>query len=245
MDNEAEKQGANTTPQPAVDTPPAPEAQPRRRRQLSAEELSDRKIKKWAELLETVVLTVATLAAVWAGYQAGQWSSTQMADNVDAGALRISAAQAVGRAGQLQMIDVGLFANWVNATAQGDQQLAEFYEQRFRDEFQPAFTAWLATKPLTNSDAPASPFEMSEYHVAAMDESQRLSAEAQSLDDAAVQAGNNGDRYTLIAVILAAALLLAGLASRFQWEELRAVVVGAAILVLLYCIVNLIRLPIA
>lgn len=41
------------------------------------------------------------------------------------------------------------------------------------------------------------------------------------------ETGNISDRYTLAAVVLA------GLASRFEWEELRAVVVGMALLVLL------------
>ncbi len=59
------------------------------------------------------------------------------------------------------------------------------------------------------------------------------------------ETGNISDRYTLAAVALAGSLLLAGLASRFEWEELRAVVVGTALLVLLYCIISLIRLPLA
>ena len=245
MNDQTENQDRNTSPQLETGTPPTTEARPRKRRQPSAEELSDRQIKKWAELLETIVLTMATLAAVWAGFQAGQWSSIQTTNNVDAGALRIRAAQTASRAGQLQMVDIGLFTDWVNATGRGEERLADFYEQRFRDEFKPAFTAWLATSPLSNVDAPASPFDMSEYHLALFDESERLSTEAQSLDNAAVEAGNTGDRYTLATVILAGALLLAGLASRFQWEELRAVVVGASLVVLLYCVITLIRLPTA
>lgn len=244
MNDETAKQDTSITPQPEAGTPPTSIIRPRKRRQLSAEELSDRKIKRWAELLETVVLTVATLAAVWAGFQAGNWGNAQTGNNVDANALRIKAAQAAGRAGQLQMVDVGLFTNWVNATADGDHARADFYKQRFRDEFQPAFTAWLATQPLTNPDAPPSPFEMAEYRVAQFEESDRLNAEAQMRDNAAVGAGNIGDRYTLVAVVLAASLLLAGLASRFEWEELRAIVVGMALLVLLYCIISLARLPI-
>jgi hypothetical protein len=33
------------------------------------------------------------------------------------------------------------------------------------------------------------------------------------------------------------------LSSRFEWEELRAVVVGAALLVLLFCVVQILLLP--
>lgn len=59
------------------------------------------------------------------------------------------------------------------------------------------------------------------------------------------ETGNISDRYTLAAVVLVGSLLPAGLASRFEWEELRAVVVGTALLLLLYCIISLIRLPLA
>ena len=59
------------------------------------------------------------------------------------------------------------------------------------------------------------------------------------------RAGSTGDQFTLTAVILAAALLLAGLASRFEWEELRAVVVSVALLVLLFSVIRLLTLPIA
>ena len=41
-----------------------------------------------------------------------------------------------------------MFFQWVNATATGDAELADFYTDRFRPEFRPAFDAWLATDPL-------------------------------------------------------------------------------------------------
>ena len=59
------------------------------------------------------------------------------------------------------------------------------------------------------------------------------------------RAGSTGDQFTLTAVILAGSLLLAGLASRFDWEELRAVVVAVALLVLLFCVVRMFMLPMA
>ena len=52
-------------------------------------------------------------------------------------------------------VDVATFIQWVDANAHDDEDLADFYEARFRDEFQPAFDAWLATDPLVNPDAPA------------------------------------------------------------------------------------------
>jgi hypothetical protein len=44
--------------------------------------------------------------------------------------------------------------------------LAEFLEERFRDEFRPVFEAWLALNPSENPDAPPTPFTMSEHVIA-------------------------------------------------------------------------------
>ena len=128
--------------------------------------MSDRNIKKWSEIFETAILTLATLATVWAGYQSGQWSGIQSSSNVESISLRIEAAELVNSAQQPQLVDVALFSNWVNAIAAKDQLRADFYAKRFRTEFKPAFDAWLATKPLANPDAPTSPFVMAEYKLA-------------------------------------------------------------------------------
>ena len=68
-------------------------------------------------------------------------------------------------------------------------------------------------------------------------------ASGEELVQLAEVAGGIADRYTLMILILAGALLLAGLAHRFEWAELRLIVVGVALLILLYCTIVIIRLP--
>ena len=63
-------------------------------------------------------------------------------------ALRIDAARAQGLAEGQTQVDIAMFFQWVNATATGDAELADFYHDRFRPEFRPAFDAWQATDPL-------------------------------------------------------------------------------------------------
>jgi hypothetical protein len=57
-------------------------------------------------------------------------------------------------------IDVATFIQWINAHEEHRPALAAFYGSRFRDEFKPAFAAWLAAKPFTNPAAPEAPFAM-------------------------------------------------------------------------------------
>lgn len=216
-----------------------------RRPKPSDEILQDRRIKNWAELWATVILSLATLVTAWAGYEAGKWNGLQTALNLQATALRIQAGQHAVEAQQLLLYDLGLFTNWANAVGNNNTPLADFHRARFRDEFTPAFDAWLATRPLQNADAPASPFDMDEYRPAARTAQEETAAEAEQQAIIAEMAGSFGDRYTLLIVILAGSLLLAGLAHRFEWAELRGLVVLVAMLVLLYCVVALIRLPVA
>lgn len=241
---------SSTDEQPAQESepPPAAGAKPLfriwRRPIATAEDIRDRRFRKWAELGATIVLAVATLASAWAGYEAGKWNGVQTALNVRATMLRIESSQITAKSHENILVDLQLFTSWANATGNGDSQLAEFYRSRLRDEFRPAFDAWLATRPLENPDAPDSPFDMAEYRLATRDEAEALVEEAGQLSLNAEIAGAYSDQYTLSVVILAGALLLAGLAHRFEWVELRIVVVAAALLVLLFSVINIIRLPI-
>lgn len=224
---------------------PAPRYKIWRRPTASSEAVSEWRIRKQIEIWETIVVVLATLATAWAGYEAGKWNSLTTALSFQTTAMQIEANQLLSRAHQLRAIDVGLFTNWVNAFGTNNMPLADFYRARFRDEFRPAFDSWIATRPLENADAPDSPFEMTAYRLSIQDEAETLIEDAGRLRQKVDYAASIGDSYTLSIVILAGALLLAGVANRFQWTELRVVVVIAALLVLLLSVVNIIRLPLA
>ncbi|MCZ2114762.1 MAG: hypothetical protein LC131_13185 [Anaerolineae bacterium] len=215
-----------------------------RRPAATLEDIRDRRYKKWAELWATIVLTLATLATAWAGYEASRWNGQQGSFNQRATILYIKSGQLATKSQSDLLIDLQVFTNWANAVGKGDTRLADFYRARLRTEFRPAFDAWLATRPLDNPDAPSSPFAMEEYQLMALGQAGFLIEEAGQLTLKAETAGSYADQYTLSVVILAGALLLAGLAQRFEWAELRVIVVAAAMLVLLVSVINIIRLPI-
>ncbi len=215
-----------------------------RRPTPSAEQLLDRKVRRWSELWETVVLAIATMITAWAGYEAGKWNGIQTSLNREATILSIDSARLTAEAQQLVLVDIGLFSDWINAIGNDNTRLADFYYARFRDEFRPAFDAWLETRPLERPNAPDSPFDMPDYRLSKREEAMARLTKAEQLIETGENAGAIGDQYTLLIVILAGALLLAGIANRFEWVELRAVVVVVALLVLLVSIVNIIRLPV-
>ena len=168
------------------------------------------------ELLATILLAVAAVATAWSTYQSTQWRGQQAADNSKASAARIQSSEASTRAGQLTQVDIATFTQWVDAYVAGNTGLADFYRKRLRPEFQPAFEAWLATDPLTNASAPATPFAMPQYRVAETTEAQRLDAVANARSDAAGVANEHSDKYMLAVVLFATALFFAAMSTKLH-----------------------------
>jgi hypothetical protein len=206
--------------------------------------------KRWdrfeplAEILAILILATATLATAWSGYQSARWSGVQAANYSRAGATRVESSRASTIAGMQMQVDIGLFTNWINAYAEDNQKLADFYQNRFRDEFRPAFNAWVLTQPIKNPNAPSSPFIMPEYSLAKNEEADALEKKAGEYFDAAESANEIADRYVLDTVILASVLFLAGMASQVKAFRVKSGVVIFALLILAWGIYSIIILPI-
>ena len=173
------------------------------------------------ELLATVLLAVATVATAWSGYQSTRWNGEQSKATARANAARIDSAKAAGLANAQTEIDVATFTQWVDAYAQKQTQLARFYFKRFRKEFRPAVDAWIATRPLRNSDAPLTPFAMPQYKLEARTESDRLDAQAELYSAKARQDIQRSSNYVLGVVLFASALFFAGMSTKLTSLRLR------------------------
>jgi hypothetical protein len=189
--------------------------------------------RSWQELLVTVLLVVAALGTSWSSYQATRWNGEQAAAAGRTNALRISAARVDGLARTQTQIDVATFIAWADADQRGEGEVAEFYAQRFRPEFQPAFDAWLATEPDSNPEAPPTPFAMDEYQVASADEAAALDAEAEKSAAEVRLFIQRSSNYVLTVVLYAVVLFFAGMSTRLKNRRLRWImtIVGCAVLV--------------
>jgi hypothetical protein len=203
------------------------------------------RIDHWTEFALAVMLGIVALATAWSGYQAARWGGEQSTHYSQAGALRTESVRSSTLGGQLAQVDVAMFGNWASAYAEGNQELADFLQERFRPEFVPAFEAWLATEPLQSDDAPPSPFSMPEYTVSDLEEARQLEKEAGETFAKGQEANEQGDRYVLNTVILATVLFLAGIATRFDWLPVKALIIVAALILLVYGVYNLAIYPVA
>ena len=187
--------------------------------------------RDWVEIAATVLLALAAVATAWSSYQANRWNGETTKASSRVNALRIEAARAQGLAEGQTQVDIATFIQWVNATTTDEDELADFYLERFRPEFRPAFDAWLTTDPLTNPDAPPTPFAMDDYQLAAEEDAERLDAEAEV--NAAVVRRNiqRSANYVLAVVLFAVALFFAGMSTKLRTSGPRMVLVAVGCLV--------------
>jgi hypothetical protein len=198
----------------------------------------------WVELISSLLLAIATVATAWSGYQAASWGGVAATNYHEANARQAESIRASTRGGQAVQVDIVIFSNWINAYAAGDERLADFYRERFRPEFLPAFDAWLATDPQNNPDAPATPFDMPEYRLSEFVLADQLEAESEAEFESAAEANELSDDYVLNTVILASVLFFAGLANRFNYPLSRTIVVLAALFMLAVGLYDLATYPI-
>jgi len=180
-----------------------------------------------------VLLALATVATAWSGYQASRWGAETTKATMRGTAARLESTRASDLANAQAQIDVAVFTQWVNAYATGNRELRDFYFARFRPEFKPVVTAWIATRPLKNPNAPLTPFAMPQYKPAARGEATRLEVQADAWAATARSNVQRSTNYVLGVVMFAAALFFAGMSTKLPSRRLGAAMLGIGIVVFL------------
>ena len=165
--------------------------------------------ERHTSLIATVLLSLSALATSWAGYQATKWSGDQMVMMTQSNALRAKSTLAASKAGQLRLVDVGVFTAWLDAYVHRDTVLATVFERRFRPEFKPAFSTWMASDPLHVPGAAPTPFVLPEYRLALSDSARLLERASDSVAALSITANHRSDLYVLNAVLFAAVMFFA------------------------------------
>jgi len=195
------------------------------------------------EIIEAVILALVAVATAWSGYQAARWAGMRAENYAQANRLRVTAEGLATLAGQERIYDSDTFNSWLAAKVDGKAQAAEFFERRFRNEYRPAFTAWLRTDPFNNAQAPPGPIFMSEYHNAKHEQFLGLNRQAAEVADQGTKSGETGDQYVRITVLLATVLLITAIGQRFHFRAVRVVFMILAFLLLCLPLWQLLTLP--
>jgi hypothetical protein len=196
------------------------------------------------ELATAVLLSVATLAASWAAYQATRWSGEQAAKYSLANARRVEATRAAEGANTQELADVVAFTSWLSAFGAGNARLEAFYRERLRPEFRPAFERWLESRPLVDPRAPPTPFALPEYRLALAERADGLQREGERLFREGQAANAHADNYVLGSVVLSGVLFFAGISQQLRRLAMRVLLLALATLLCLAGLVALLRLPV-
>jgi hypothetical protein len=198
---------------------------------------------RWVDVASVVLISAATVLTAWCGYEAARWTSLETNSYNSASNYRIAAAVESGRTNTLETIDVATFLEYVRAVATGTSDEQSFIYHRFRPEMKRAVDAWIATRPLKNPSAPASPFAMPQYRLKTTEEAARLNALATASFDSAASSNEIGDEYVRLTVIFAAVSFLAGISTKFIFpNHIVVVVIGFGALI--FGLIRMIEFPI-
>src|SRR5215469_12103835 len=195
------------------------------------------------EIIEAVILALVAVATAWSGYQAAAWAGRRAEQYAMANRLRVAAEGLATLSGQERIYDSDTFNSWLAAKLGGQEKAAEFFERRFRDEYRPAFAAWMKTDPFNDAQAPPGPIFMSDYHNAKHEEFLGLSKQAAETADQGTKSGETGDQYVRITVLLATVLLITAIGQRFRFKAARVAFMIFAWLLLFLPLWQLLMLP--
>ena len=123
----------------------------------------DRREYRW-NLMAAIILSLATLASAWCGFQASSWNSVYSPESRTANGARLESGRQSDIADRQLSSDLLIFTAWLQAEINGQTAVAHEVELRFRDHFRPAFEAWRAQPVTAGGHLPeGTPFERAEY----------------------------------------------------------------------------------
>src|SRR3954452_14236284 len=195
------------------------------------------------EVIEAFILALVAVATAWSGYQAAEWAGRRAEQYAEASRLRVTAEGLATLAGQERIYDSDTFDSWLAAKLDGKEKAPDFFERRFREEYRPAFAAWLGTDPFNNAQAPPGPIFMPEYHNAKHEQFLGSNKKAADITDQGTKSGETGDQYVRITVLLATVLLITAIGQRFRFKTVRIVFMILAWLLLCLPLLQLLMLP--
>jgi hypothetical protein len=199
--------------------------------------------KKWVEPVTALLMALATLSTAWCSYESAAWTrqSNRLMNEVNA--LERRAALLNLRGMQQATIHTAMFMEVLAAKQAGNEQLANFYVERFPSDVRKAYDAWLAQKPFENPNADPHPFVPNLYETRGTREAMGATAKAAISQQEARTAGSVSGQYLANTVLFAAVLFFASASGKFEQRRVRIVAFSFAAAVFIFAVVRTAMLP--
>lgn len=194
-------------------------------------------------IVEALVLSLVAVVAAYSGFAAAKWGTESSLSLARASALRTKANRADLEALVTRTQDSVSFNAWFTAFVAGNARAEQLAVRRLRAGYRPAFYAWLATDPQHNPRAPPGPAYMPQYVIAQQQVANADDGQADAAFARGQSAGSTSDNYVRDTVFLATVLFLVGISGHFSLRQARYGLVGVALLLLAFSVVQLTGLP--
>jgi hypothetical protein len=199
--------------------------------------------KKWVEPVAALLMALATLSTAWCSYQSAAWTRKSNRLMNEFNTLERKAGVLTIQGMQQATIHTGMFMQALAAHQAGNENLVNFYVERFPPELRKAYDAWIAQKPFENASADPHPFVSKLYMTPGTREASEATAKAATNQKQAGLAGSISGQYLANTVLFAAVLFFANAASRFKQRRVRVLAFAFAVAVFLFAVVRTAMLP--
>ena len=212
-------------------------------RKHEAEHETKERRDRVVSIVEAIVLSLVAVVAAYSGFAAAKWGTESSVSLARASALRTKVNRADLEAMVTRTLDSVSFNAWFTAFVAGHRRGEELAVNRMRPGYRPAFDAWLATDPAHNPKAPAGPAYMPQYVIPQQQTANLDDRRADAAFTRGEAAGATADKYVRDTVFLATVLFLVGIGSHFTLLQARYGLVGIALCLLVFSVVQLAGLP--
>jgi len=199
--------------------------------------------KKWVEPVAALLMALATLSTAWCSYQSAAWTRQSNRLMNEFNSLERKAGLLSLQGMQQATIHTAMFMEVLAAKQAGNEQLVNFYVERFPTDVRKAYDAWLAQKPFENPNADPHPFVPNLYQIRGTREAAELNSKAASRVEEARSAGSISGEYLANTVLFATVLFFASASGKFEQRRVRIVAFAFATAVFLFAVVRTATLP--
>jgi len=190
-----------------------------------------------------VMLILATLTSAYSVWQAARYAGGSSRDMMTSNGMRTESNKYYVNGLLEEQVDVGSWLDWVSAVSENNTRLANFIEERFRDEFKPAFYAWLNSANKTDGIPAGTPFSLPEYQNANIEQSKSIDQQIEQLGDSASQKSNYVSRLTLMTVLTAAIIVICGFESRMRNETAKLPLLVTVLIIYIFAFSMILQVP--
>lgn len=202
-----------------------------------------REKQKWVEPVTALLMALTTVGTAWCSYQSAAWTrqSNRLMNEFNALERRAGLLSVQGM--QQATIHTAMFMEVLAAKQAGNEQLANFYVERFPPDVRKAYDAWLAQRPFENPGADPHPFVPNLYEPRGTREAADATAKAAISQQEARNAGSVSGQYLANTVLFATVLFFASASGKFEQQRVRSLAFAFAVTVFVFALVRTAMLP--